>query len=365
MTLMDEKPRPKAATLQTIADALGVHRSTVARALNAEERHRITPDVVKRVTEEAERQGYRRDIIAASLRTGKSRLVGVIVPDLANPVFSTILDGVSAALTGRSYSMLVADAGVPLGKQAEIVDALVGRRVDGLILATAMRNDPTVSFCLGLKVPTVLVNRAEDNLRASSVVADDHRGMGLAIAHLAELGHRRIAHIGGPEAVSTGSLRRLGFQDAMGSAGLGATRIVSADSYARSAGASAAKQIFACWPDTTAIAAGNDLLALGALEYMRERGIGCPGEVSLTGFNDMPFIDLVDPALTTIRVPQHEMGKAAADMLLGAIEGPGRPPELQRLPVTLVVRSSSCATASRPREDRREARPSDLLLPRA
>ena len=341
---MDDTPRRKTATLQTLADALGVHRSTVARALNPEERHRITPAVVTRVMEEAERQGYRRDIIAASLRTGKSRLIGVVLPDLANPVFSTILDGISATLTEHSYSALIAGSGLPSGKQDDIVDTLVGRRVDGLILATAMRDDPTVSCCLRLKVPTVLVNRAEDKLRVPSVVPDDHMGMGLAVDHLSSHGHCRIAHIGGPEEVSTGYLRRQGFQDAMTLAGLDASRVISAKSYDRIAGADIARQVFTRWPDTTAIAAGNDLLALGALDYMREAGIDCPKQVSLTGFNDMPFIDLVDPALTTIRAPQHEMGKAAAEMLLTAIENPGGLPENQRYPVALVIRKS-CTTA--------------------
>lgn len=339
---MDDTPRRKAATLQTLADALGVHRSTVARALNPEERHRITPELVQRVMDEAERQGYRRDIIAASLRTGKSRLVGVVLPDLANPVFSTILDGVSVTLTGHSYSMLVAGSGGPSDKQSEIVDTLVGRRVDGLILATAMRDDPTVSCCMRLKVPTVLVNRAEDKMRVPSVVPADHIGMGLAVDYLAGLGHRRISHIGGPEEVSTGCLRRQGFQDAMVAAGLDGSRIISAKSYDREAGAAAARQIFARWPDTTAIAAGNDLLALGALDYMRTAGIDCPKQVSLTGFNDMPFIDLVDPALSTVRVPQFDMGKAAAEMLLAAIADPESAPQVQRHPVTLITRQS-CA----------------------
>lgn len=339
---MSDTIRPKKPTVQTIADALGVHRSTVARALKPEERHRITAEVINRVMAEAERQGYRRDVTAASLRTGQSRLIGVVLTDLANPVFSSILDGISAELAGRSYSMLVAPVGTGADKQIEIVDALIGRRVDGMILATATRHDPTVGCCLRLKVPTVLVNRAEDELRAPSAVPDDYLGMQLAIDHLTANGHRRIAHIAGPQDVSTGLSRRLGFEGAMRAHGLDATWIVLAESIGRADGAAAARQICERWPDVTAICASNDMLALGALEYMRKAEIVCPDDVSITGFSDMPFIDLVDPALTTIRVPQRDMGKAAAQMLLEVIATPDTPPQLLRLPVSLIERGSVC-----------------------
>src|SRR5262245_26961691 len=126
---------PRAATLQSVAEAAGVHRSTAARALDPAQSHRISPEVVQRVREEAQRQGYRRHAIAATLRTGRSRLVGVVLPDLANPVFAPILGGISTTLARGGYSVLVADTAEV--DHIKIVEELIARRVDGFVLATA------------------------------------------------------------------------------------------------------------------------------------------------------------------------------------------------------------------------------------
>ena len=332
---------PRTATLQSIAEAAGVHRSTAARALDSAQAHRISPEVVDKVRAEARRQGYRRDAIAASLRTGRSRLVGVVLPDLANPVFAPILDGVGAALAGEGYSMLVAEGGADQARQIAIVEELIARRVDGLVLATVRRADPILSVCLDAGVPTVLVNRAEDHLRAATVVSDDIGGMRLAVEHLVRLGHRRIGHLAGAEGLSTGVLRRQGFEAAMVAAGLDASSIVVAPAYSRAEGQAATAVLFDKWPDLTAIAASNDLLALGAYQEIKRRGLSCPDDVAVVGYNDMPLVDMVDPPLTTVRIAHAEMGQAAARQLLERLAEPDVAACVQLMPVELVVRAST------------------------
>lgn len=335
----------RGATLLSVAKAAGVHRSTAARALNPEQSHLISAEVVERVRAEAHRQEYRRDAIAASLRTGRSRLVGVVVPGLANPVFAPILDGIAAQLASEGYSMLVADGGADEAGQVAIVEALIARRVDGLVLATVRRDDPVLTVCLKARIPTVLVNRREDGLRASSIVSDDIRGMCLAIEHLVAIGHGKIGHLAGPTGFSTGVLRRKGFEDAMTASGLDASAIVVASEYSRAAGRIAAATLLDRRPDLTAIAASNDLLALGALQELKRRDLCCPGDVSIVGYNEMPLVDMVDPPLTTIDIGHAAMGREAARSLLAQIADTGLKPATVLIPARLVLRESTAPPA--------------------
>jgi LacI family transcriptional regulator len=332
----------RSATLQSVAEAAGVHRSTVARALDPSQSHRISAEVVERVRAEAQRQGYRRDAIAASLRTGKSRLVGVVIPDLANPAFAAMLASIEDRLASAGYSMLVADGG-GRGGPLPIVEELMARRVDGLVLATAMRDDAVLSACIDANVPTVLVNRREDALRVTSVAASDIGGMCLAVDHLVSLGHRRIGHLAGPVDMSTGNLRAQGFAQAMRRSDLDPSPVVASREYSRDAGRAAMQQLLDRWPQVTAIAAGNDLLALGAIQEIKLRGLSCPGDVSVVGHNDMPLLDMVAPALTTVDAGFGEMGQVAARVLLAAIEKPGGRPEEILMTPRLILRESTAA----------------------
>jgi LacI family transcriptional regulator len=202
-------------TLRDVAKAAGVHLSTASRALDPAKRHLIADAVVSKIAAIAEELSYRRDPIAASLRTRRSKLVGVIVPDIANPVFSPIIAAITETLGASGYSTIVADGGQHPKRQSALVAELMTRRVDGLVLATVRRDDPILKDCLREGLPVVLVNRADDGDRVSSVVTDDRAGMRLAVDHLVQLGHRRIGHIAGPAHISTGYLRRQGFEEAM------------------------------------------------------------------------------------------------------------------------------------------------------
>lgn len=304
-------------TIKQIADATGVHPSTVSRALDPKKRHLVAEEVAKRIASHAEALGYQPNRLAASLRLGRSNLIGVLLPDIANPVFAPILGGITEALTAEGYAPIVADAGNSSSQQILFVETLLSQRVDGLILATVSQDDELVGFCLGRGLPVMLVNRSEARDRVSSVVSDDHLGMRLAVDHLVGLGHRRVAHIAGPSSTSTGVLRRDGFERAMSHHGLAGT-VCDATSYTRQAGADAATSILNT--KITAIVAANDLLALGALDALKRRNLRCPKDVSIVGHNDMPFMDVVSPPLTTVRIEHREMGRRAARMLIHAIK---------------------------------------------
>ncbi|MGX1791174.1 LacI family DNA-binding transcriptional regulator [Bosea sp. NPDC055332] len=343
-----KEPRRPNVTLKQVAERAGVHASTVSRALNADTRSMVVADVVARVEKAALELGYRRDPVAASLRTGRSKLIGVLVPDIVNPVFGPIVSGVSEVFAAQGFAVIIADAGNDEHRQIELAEGLVAHRVDGLILATVSRDDPLVDYCLSRRLPAVLVNRAEMRARLPAIISDDALGMQLAVDHLIELGHRVIGHLAGPSRHSTGYLRRRGFQLAVMSHDitLEAAPCEEASAYSREEGAAATHRLLDARPDLTAIASANDLLALGAYDALRERGLACPEDVSVIGHNDMPMLDLVSPPLTTVRISHKQMGRQAAQLLQAAIEGHDTPPHNIVLPSQLILRASTAGPRS-------------------
>jgi len=196
-------------------------------------------------------------------------------------------------------------------------------------------------------VPLVLVNRSLEDGSLPAVMVNDRKGIRLAVEHVAELGHRRIAHVAGPQNVSTGHRRHLGFVEAMRSLGLdpGDERISFSRAFAEEEGARVCAELLAADPELTAIVAANDRLAIGCYDALERRGLRCPADVSIVGFNDMPLVDRLRPPLTTVRVPQREIGTVAADLLLQQLsDGAGTAREILLEP-TLIVRGS---TARRP-----------------
>ena len=330
-----------AVTLKQVAAAAGVHPSTVSRALNERTRHMVASDVAQLVLASAKQLGYRSNSAAASLRTGHSRTIGVLLPDISNPVFAPILGGITEALFSKGYATVIADVGHERNEASELVERLIGRQVDGLILATASRHDQVVATCIQLGIPVVLVNRAEEDGRASAVVSDDEKGMGLAVDHLAQLGHKVIGHIAGSPDLSTGFRRRQGYEMAMRRNGLPVGPIEVAHAYSRDAGRVAAAKLLE-HRKITAIVAANDLLALGLYQEAFARGIRCPADISIVGHNDMPLVDMLQPPLTTVRISHREMGYEAGQLLLRSIaEASARAPRQIVLMPELVIRGST------------------------
>ena len=217
------------------------------------------------------------------------------------------------------------------------------RQVDGIIAATARRDHRLLDELLAARLSVVLVNRRTHDVRISSATPDDRRGIALAVRHLAELGHRRIAHIAGPLDVSSGFDRYEGFLDAMRREGLDPDPdlIVRTEAFTEAQGARACRELLDRGKPVSAIAAANDLLALGCYDVLAERALECPAAVSIVGFNDMPFADRFQPPLTTIRIPHVEIGAAAAELMLERLQDPAAPPRQLELQPQLVVRRST------------------------
>ena len=345
--------RAAGPTLDDLARRLGVHKSTVSRAMDPARRHLIGTELLQRVEAAARELGYRPNRAAAALSTGRTKTIGVLLPDITNPVFPPILRGIEDALDGDGYFALLANTSRHEGAAQAAVERMLDQRVEGFLVATAVRDDEWLEGLRKSGAQIVLVNRTDGRGRLPAVISDDVLGMRLAVDHLVELGHRRIAHVAGPSRLSTGLSRRAGFEQAMRSHGLEGAAVVECEAYTIEAGRAAMASVLgpeaarrrgAPREPITAIVAANDLIALGVLQALQGAGIAVPGQVSLVGHNDMPLLDQVTPALTSVRIQHYEMGFRAARLLLDALRGlPGSEEATVVLRPQLVLRASTAA----------------------
>lgn len=328
-------------TLRDVAREAGVHVSTVSRVLNDQAAAgRITPDTEQRIREVARRLGYRRNTIARALRTGRTLVVGMVIPDIANLYQAGITRGAGDVLYADGFSLILASTDEDPEHTRSQVSAMLGVQADGLLYGVARADDVVLAGLVDEGVPVVLFNRTADTPGVSAVLPDDHAGTRLAVEHLLALGHRNILHVGGPEDVSS-TVNRLGaFEATLRTAGLTGSHGF-AHRHIEEEGYRVTSALLEEHPGTTAVLAANDRLALGAIDAITDIGRTCPGDVSVVGFNDMPYSDRFSPPLTTVRISQYELGSMAARLLLETIADPCRPAETQLAPPKLVIRGST------------------------
>jgi LacI family transcriptional regulator len=320
-----------------------VHPATASRALNPETRILVSEDTAQRVLDAAEALGYSPNPVARSLRTRRSHTVGVLIPDLNNPLFPPIVRGLEDRLAANGYVALIGNTDSDDQRERMVFDQMRARHVDGLVLATARLRHPLLAEASRADLPVVLINRLAQDYSFPSVSVDNERGVRMAVAHLSALGHRRIAHIAGPQETSTGLSRYRGFVTAMESGGLpvDGDLVVFAKSFTVEEGERCSRLLLDRGAGCTAIAAGNDMLAVGCYAALDEAGLSCPEDISVVGFNDMPFIDRLRPPLTTIRFPHYQVGTEAAQLLLERIAEHAGPVKILYLAPELVIRGST------------------------
>jgi LacI family transcriptional regulator len=342
--------RDRPATLRDVAAVARVHPATASRALNPETRLLVSEETARRVSAAAVKLGYRPNPVARSLRTRRSHTIGVLIPDLNNPIFPPIVRGLEDTLAAAGYVALLGNTDADAGRERTLFEQMRARHVDGFVLATATQHDQLLAEAAAAELPVVLMNRLSPDCSFPSVSVDNEQGARMAVTHLARLGHTRIAHIAGPQEASTGLGRLRGFRDGMASHGLAVDEdlITYASRYTVEEGMRCCTELLAGRRDFTAVAAGNDMLAVGCYAALDESARQCPEDISVIGFNDMPFIDRLKPPLTTVRFPHYQLGTEAAQLLLERINGADRPVKILYLAPELVVRGSTapCATSA-------------------
>jgi LacI family transcriptional regulator len=315
--------------------------STVSRVLNDQAATgRITADTEERIREVALRLGYRRNTIARALRTGRTLVVGMVVPDVANLYQAEITRAAGDVFSGKGYSLILASTDDNPAHAESQVSAMLGVQAEGLMYGVARGDDAVLAGIIEEDIPVVLFNRAASDMEVSAVLPDDHGGTRLAVQHLISLGHTRIVHVGGPEDVSSTVNRLEAFEETLRAVDLTGSHQFT-QRQTEDEGYRVTATLLEERPDTTAVLAANDRLALGAIDAIRDTGRTCPGDISVVGFNDMPYTDRFSPPLTTIRISQNELGARTARLLLETIADPRRAPETQLVSAQLVVRGST------------------------
>jgi LacI family transcriptional regulator len=319
------------ATIRDVARASGVHVSTVSRTFSAP--HLVNPDTRSRVLSTAESLGYRPNRAARALITGRTHNIGLIVADIANPFFPPLIKAAESQARQRDYHLFVADTNEDPVMEEQLVQAMA-KQVDGVLLCSPRMSNDLIEK-LRREVPLVVVNRAVEGLPA--VVMDVANGARAAIEHLVGLGHHDIALLGGPRGSWTNREIRRSATAAAKAAGADLT-VLGPHQPTEAAGAAACDAVRAT--GATAVLAYNDLMAIGLLEALHDRGVSVPGELSVVGIDDILLSRLIRPKLTTVSTPTAAAGRAAVDMLLQH-DDERRTNALVTLQTELIVRDST------------------------
>jgi DNA-binding LacI/PurR family transcriptional regulator len=328
------------ARLADIATQAGVSEATVSRVLNGK------PGVSMRTRQSVltalDLLGYERPV---RLRARSAGLIGLITPELSNPIFPAFAQVVERVLTSRGYTPVLCTQSAGGSTEDELTETLVDRGVNGIIYVSGLHADTTASVdryvtLAGRGVPFVMINGYTAKVSAPFVSADDRAAMHLAVTHLVELGHQRIGLAVGPKRFVPVERKIEGFVEQMRvSLDVAAEELVRHSLFTVEGGQAAAAELLDA--GCTAIICGSDLMAFGAIRAARGRGLRVPGDVSVVGFDDSPLIVFADPPLTTVRQPVEAMGQAAVDALLEEITGnPAPHSEFVFMP-ELVVRGST------------------------
>jgi LacI family transcriptional regulator, galactose operon repressor len=337
----------RSVTLRDVAAAARVHVATASRALDAETAHPVSPKTRARVQQVAAELGYRHHMMARGLRRGLSSTVGVVVADLGNPYTPPVLRGLQAVLEQADHMALVAESRDDSQALERAVGHLLARQVDGLVLLAVRAGDRQRVLEWAARVPVILAVRGLPGSGVPVVAHDDLGGSRVAAGHLADLGHRRVVQLPGPLDVQSFRDRLDGFAAAAAARGLEAWSVAPASRPVFDEGRRLMAQALAGGRRATGVFAHNDAMAMGAVRTLREAGLGCPGDVSVVGYNDVPMADCFDPPLTTIRLDGDEVGRRAGQAVLAAIRGLPVPGDEPPVPAELVVRASA-APSGRP-----------------
>ncbi|NMO54011.1 LacI family transcriptional regulator [Actinoplanes sp. TBRC 11911] len=321
-----------AVTIKDVARAAGVSASTVTRALTAPEL--VHPATRDRVRQTAATLGYHPNRAARGLITGRTGNLGLLVPDLGNPFFPSVVKGVQARAHEGDYAVFLADTDEDTAAEIGLVRRL-SKQVDGIVLCSPRMTDDELRT-LAADTPLVLLNRRL--ARVPSVIPDFAEAMRQAVSHLAALGHRRIAYVAGPRVSWANRERVRALRAAAGATGVEVVEVGNVMPQFEG-GVAAADQVLAA--GVTAVIGYNDLVALGLLNRFTARGVRVPGEISVLGFDDIAPAAMVHPSLTTVALPKEQAGRAGVDLLLQLLEQPDRPAVRRELPVQLMVRGST------------------------
>ncbi len=331
-------------TIHDIARMLGISSSTVSRALSGNPR--ISLKTREAVANLAHEKGYHPNVMASSLRRGKTKTVGLIIPRINRHFFSNVIGGIEEVLNLSGYNLMICQSDESHEKEIENLKTLMNLRVDGIFIsmATGSTNSEHLKNCLSRGVRLMMFDRVDEELPVDRIVLDDFEGAYQTVKHLVEQGYRKIAHFSGPEHINVYRNRKRGYLEALKDSGLEVTSgLILQDVLDREKGYEACLSLLAGKDVPDAIFSSSDFSALGALLAAKKKGVSTPGDLGIAGFANEPFTELFDPPITSVDQNSIEMGKTLAQLFLDkeSEERVGSEPYTIVLKPRLLIRKSS------------------------
>jgi DNA-binding LacI/PurR family transcriptional regulator len=332
------------ATIKDLAKALNLSPSTVSRALR--DHPDISPETKRRVVSLAEKLDYHPDSIAQSLQTRKTKTIGVIVPEIKQPFFASVINGIEELAYAAGYTIIVCQSNESYDRECVYARTLMSYRIAGLLvsLSQTTRNLDHFKMLQRRDVPIVFFDRVSDDIHASKVVVDDYNGAFTAVDHLIKSGYRRIAHLAGPKILSISKNRLTGYKEALKQNNLLMSEdLVVYGGLDYTDGVVGFHKLLNLEDLPDAVFAVNDPVATGAFVTIKEHGLKIPEDIALVGFSNTNISALLDPPLTTVEQPSYEIGKFAAQLLLEQIQNNDDAfvPKFKVLETQLIIRGST------------------------
>lgn len=327
------------ATVKDVADLAGVSTATVSRVLN--NYPQVADKTRSKVLWAMEELGYQPSRVARRLRMEATQILGLIISDIANPFFTSVVRGIENVAYANQYSLLLCNSDEDPARESLYVDVLQAERVAGIIISPADENSTSCKRLLRNDVPIVAMDRRLRQFDVDTVLVDNVKGAYQATSHLIRLGHRRIGLIGGPSRITTGRERQEGYEKALSEHGLELDQgLIKIGDFKQDSGYQRACELLEMDDPPTAIFTANNLMTLGALNAIHEKGLNIPRDMAIVGFDDMPWAPSLDPPLTAVAQPTHELGCTAANLLLQRIADKDREIVEMKLEPTLIIRDS-------------------------
>ncbi len=348
--MMTSRSTKSRITRTEVARRARVSVATVSYVVNNGPRP-VAEATRKRVLRTIQTLGYRPSGVAQSLRLQRTRTIGLIVPDTANPYFASLAKGVDDTVFAQGYSLLLCHSGYVAASEQAYVELLLAREVDGVLYVQGTPDAAALHRLLQCGIPTVAVDREIPDVAIDRVVVDNFGGSAQATKYLIGLGHHRVGCIARHIPLSNAAERIRGYQETLTEAGIPFTpHYLVSGGPGYEEGRRAMTELLGLQPRPTAVLAYPDVVAIGAIRAAHDAGLRVPEDVSVVGFDDIPVSAFIRPRLTTVAVGIWELGQRAATVLLDKVQGGGesRPPRRLVLPATLVIRES---TASPPPGD--------------
>ncbi|WP_426502350.1 LacI family DNA-binding transcriptional regulator [Dactylosporangium sp. McL0621] len=341
-------PKPAATRRVTIIDvARHANVSTTAVSKVLRNAYGASPEMQAKVRKAIDELGYRPQASARGLR-GQTYTIGVMLPNIRNPFFADVLDGAAELLDGAGYQLLMGPGSNGEAAEARVTETMIDHSLDGLILVAPVSSRRHLQH-VAERVPTVIVGRHGRAAGYDSVADDDIAGAALVVDHLADLGHRRIAHIEHLErdrdrmTEMPNAVRAEGYRQAMRARGLHEYIDIASTSYTQEGGYLGARQLLTRLHPPTAIFAGADIVAMGVMQALAEAGLAVPGDIAVAGYDNTMFADFAPVGLTSVDQGGRQLGRNAARLVLERIADPARPATHMTLTPTLAVRRTTAA----------------------